>query len=47
VRSNHHVQPLDPGHTLRQPCPGQHSASLILHLNVVVIFRPIIANQKH
>jgi hypothetical protein len=47
VRSNHHVQPVDPSHTLRQPCPGQHSASLILHLNVVVIFRPIITNKKH
>jgi hypothetical protein len=33
------VQPVNPSHALRQPCPGQHSASLILHLDVMVIFR--------
>src|SRR5215218_4293204 len=47
VRSDQCVQPVDPGHTLRQPGPGQHPASFILHLNGVVLLRPIITNKKH
>jgi hypothetical protein len=47
VGRDHGVQPIDPCHPLSQSGPGQHPAGPILHLDVVVIFGPIIANKKH
>ena len=41
------VQPGDPGDPLRQPRPCQHPALLILHLDVVMIFRPVIPDEQH
>jgi len=41
------VQPRDPGDPLRQPRPRQHLALLVLQLDVVMIFRPVIADEQH
>ena len=41
------VQPGDPGDPFRQPRPGQHPARLVLHLDVVMIFSPVIADEQH
>ena len=41
------VQPGDPGDPLRQPRPGQHLALLVLQLDVVMIFSPVIADEQH
>src|SRR6185437_15131410 len=38
------VQPRDPGHPLRQPPGGQHRASLVHHLDVVMVLRPVITH---
>jgi hypothetical protein len=41
------VQPGDPGDPFRQPRPGQHPAPLVLQLDVVMIFSPVIADKQH
>jgi hypothetical protein len=41
------VQPGDPGDPLRQPRPGQHLTLLVLQLDIVMIFRPVIAGEQH
>jgi hypothetical protein len=41
------MQPGDPGNPLRQPRPRQPMASLVLHLHVVMIFSPVVADEQH
>ena len=41
------VQPGEPGDPLREPRPGQHPAPLVLHLDVVMIFSPVIPGKQH
>jgi hypothetical protein len=39
-------QPADPLQTLRQPGLGQPPTRLVLNLNVVVIFGPIVTDEQ-
>ena len=41
------MQRRDARQPLRQPPPGQHPARLVFDLNVMVGFRPIVANKQH
>ena len=41
------VQAGDPGNPFRQPRPCQHPARLVLQLDVVMIFSPVIAGKQH
>ena len=41
------VEPVDPGHPLRQPSPAQPPPRLVKHLHIVMIFCPVIADEQH
>jgi hypothetical protein len=41
------VQPGDPGHPLRQPGLAQPSTRAVLHLHIVMIFSPVVADEQH
>ena len=45
--SDQRMQPGDAVQTLRQPRPGQPPALLVLNLDIVVIFCPVIADEQH
>ena len=40
------MQPGHPGHPFGQPSPGQHFASLVHHLHIMVIFSQVIADEN-
>jgi hypothetical protein len=41
------MQHRDACYPLRQPTPGQHPASLVFDLDVMVGFSPIVPNKQH
>ena len=47
VLSQQRVQPGDALQPLGQPGPRQHPAVLVLHLHIVMIFRPVVADEQH
>ena len=47
MRSDQLMQPADPCQPLRQPLRSQSSTGLIHHINIVMVFRPVIADENH
>jgi hypothetical protein len=47
MRTDQLVQPGDPGYPLRQPRPRQPAAGLVLHLHIMMIFSPVVADEQH
>ena len=47
VLGDHGVQPRYPGDPFRKPRPAQASTRLVLQLNIVVVFRPVVPNEQH
>jgi hypothetical protein len=41
------VQPGDPGHPFGQPGPDQLPAGGVLHLDIVMIFGPVVTDEPH
>ena len=46
LRTNHVVQPGDPGHALGEPCLGQRLPGLVHQLDIVMILRPIVTHEQ-
>jgi hypothetical protein len=46
VSADQRVQLSHPGHALGQPLPCQHLPGLVHHLNVVMVFRPVVTHEQ-